>query len=552
MNRKNIIILLGVFVLLYFGTIWFRPLYTPDETRYAEMARELIVHHDWVVPKLNNLKYFEKPIMGHWLNALSLVTFGQNVFAVRFASALSVLLSAAFLFWLVARVRSVAFAGLSCVVYLTSAIVFGVGTYSVLDSFLSLYIAATLGAFYLAWRRNKFDWQKIALLALAGIACGGAFLVKGFLAFAIPGLTILAFLIWEKRWKDIFILPWIPLLFVIITAGPWSYLVYKRAPDFWSYFFFVEHWQRFAADVESQHPEPFWYFIPVIIGGALPWILLLPGILKGYRKKWKEAFSEPLMKYMACWLVFPFILFSASSGKLATYILPCFPAVAVLLAWGLERYFSQNEFKWFDWTVKILAGVLVFGVFGIAVAEIIYFAGLVPKSLYMRGEIFKWLLASFTLLIWAAFLLKAWRQKEGFVKFGWFTAATLTAMFAFHFIVPGVIENKKAPCPWLAQFKDRITPETIVVSYKNLASSVCWEFKRDNVYIYHKGGELTYGLKHAKTDRLLDQAEIKAMIDNPANHVVVIMNSKKRAAELPTPQFRDKENGMYFQEYNAK
>ncbi|MCP3964864.1 MAG: phospholipid carrier-dependent glycosyltransferase [Lentisphaerae bacterium] len=552
MNRKNIIILLGVFVLLYFGTLWFRPLFTPDEPRYAEIARELILHNDWVVPKLNNLKYFEKPIMGHWLNALSMVTFGENVFAVRFASALSVLLSAAFLFWLIAKARSTAFAGISCVVYLTSSIVFGVGTYSVLDSFLSLFITATLGSFYLACLRKKFDWQKAALLALAGIACGGAFLAKGFLAFAIPGVTILAFLIWEKRWKDIFILPWIPLFFVIISAGPWSYLVYKRAPDFWNYFFIVEHWQRFSADVESQHPEAFWYFIPVILGGALPWILLLPGIIKGYSKKWKTAFSDPLMKYMACWLVFPFILFSASSGKLATYILPCFPAIAVLLTWGLVRYLEQKEFKWFDWTVRILAGILAFCAFVIAVAEILYFANIVPKSLYMRGEEFKWLLATFALLIWAAMLMKAWRQKDGYGKFGYFTAGTIAVMFAFHFIVPGIIENKKAPCPLLEQYKDKVTPDTIVVSYKNLASSVCWAFKRDNVYIYHKGGELTYGLERAGVDRLLDNAELRALIANPKNHVVVIMNSKKRASELPPAQFKKKENGIYFQEYNSK
>ena len=560
MNKKSFVILAGVFALLYIGTLSFRPLYTPDEPRYAEIARELIIHNDWVVPKLNNLAYFEKPIMGHWLNALSLKAFGENVFAVRFSSAFLALLTALMLGWFVRRFADRRLAFMTSTIYLTSALVFGVGTYAVLDSPLNFFLSGTLIAFFCASERKKWDHAKIGYLALAGIFCGGAFLTKGFLAFAFPGSVILIFLLWQKRWKSIFTLPWIPLIMLILTVAPWVILVHLRDGDFWHYFFWVEHIQRFTGEKasaqilgSSQHKQGWWFFIPVILLGALPWIFLLPQIVKGYGSKCKEFFKKPLLTYAVCWVVFPFLLCSASSGKLITYILPCFPGVAILIAFGLNEYIKAGKFKGLDLSLKIFCYILYIALTAIAVVQILFSRNIIKWSLYNSEENYKFVIAATALILCARLLQLALKRKDAYLKFGCFAFGTIIVMFAFHLVIPDFIEKRKAPLAQLEQFKARVNDKTVLVSYKNLISSVCWTFKRDDVYLYHKAGELTYGLSRKDSvHRLLKKEDFLKMIKNPSNDIMIIMDSKKHRKTLPDFENSYWWNGIFIKEYNKK
>jgi 4-amino-4-deoxy-L-arabinose transferase len=553
-NKKLFFIIVGVFALLYIGTLSFRPLYTPDEPRYAEIARELIVHNDWVVPKLNNLVYFEKPIMGHWLNALSLKAFGENNFAVRFSSAFLALLTALMLGWFVRRFSDKRLAFMTSTIYLTSALVFGVGTYAVLDTPLNFFLTGTLIAFFCASEHKKWGHAKIGYLVMAGAFCGGAFLTKGFLAFAFPGCIILTFLLWQKRWKSIFTLPWIPLVLVLLTAAPWAIMIYQRDGDFWNYFFWVEHVERFIGEKSSQHPAGWWFFIPVILAGSLPWMFLLPQIIKGYGSKYKDFFKEPLLRYAACWVVFPFLLCSASSGKLITYILPCFPGIAILTAFGLNKYFKAGKLKDFDLTLKILCYAVYIVVTAIAVVQMLSSREIIKRGLYGADENYKWAIAATAIIIFASLLRIAIKRKDPYVKFGYFAAGTVAVMFAFHLVVPDLIESKKAPVPQLAKFKNKVNDKTILVSYKNLISSVCWTFKRDDVYLYQKGGELEYGLERKDSEhRLLEEDDFLKMIKNPANNIIIIMDSRKRRkTTLPGFKYGILENNVFVKEYRKK
>ena len=561
MNKKLFLILAGIFILLYIGTLSFRPLYTPDEPRYAEIARELITHNDWVVPKLNNLVYFEKPIMGHWLNALSLEVFGENNFAVRFSSGFLALLTALMLGWFVRRLADERLAFMTVTIYLTSALVFGIGTYAVLDTPLNFFLTGTLIAFFCAYEHKKWGYAKIGYLALAGAFCGGAFLTKGFLAFAFPGTIILAFLIWQKRWKSIFSLPWIPLVLVVLTAAPWAIMVHQRDSDFWHYFFWVEHVERFTggsaselAAASSQHPEPFWFFIPVILGGAIPWIFLLPQVIKGYGSKYKDFFKQPLLRYAACWVVFPFLLCSASSGKLITYILPCFPGIAILLAFGINEYFKAGKFKDFDLTLKIFCYAVYIAVTAVAVIQTLATQDIIKWSLYGSDEKYKWAIAAAALVILASLLRIAVKRKDAYVKFGYLALGTVVVMLVFHLVVPGFVESKKAPVPQLAKFKNRVNDETVLVSYKNLISSVCWTFKRDNVFLFQKGGELEYGLGRKDSKyRLLSDEDFMKMSKNPEKDIVIIMDARRRRkVELPGFESGILGNHVFFKEYRKK
>jgi 4-amino-4-deoxy-L-arabinose transferase-like glycosyltransferase len=107
-----------------------------------------------------------------------------------------------------------------------------------------------------------------------------------------------------------------------------------REPGYWHYFFWVEHIQRFLSPDKAQHPQPFWFYVPILLGGAMPWTPLAGPIIVGLRH---VGTKDPMVRLAVCWLVMPLALFSASSGRLGTYILPCFPPLAFLIAIGLTE-----------------------------------------------------------------------------------------------------------------------------------------------------------------------------------------------------------------------
>ena len=209
MNKTTIGLIL-VFVLAYMLPRGSRSLVTPDETRYGEIAREMNASGDYVVPRLNGLRYFEKPAGGHFLNAMSMKVFGDTRFGVRFASAAMVGLAAFALFMLVRRELDEETAALATLIYLTSVLVQGLGTFSALDSMVSGFITLCLCFFYRA-ATEEHARRKVGQLLLMGLFAGWAFLVKGFLAFAVPVLVIVPFLLWSKQWKRLFTLPWLPI-----------------------------------------------------------------------------------------------------------------------------------------------------------------------------------------------------------------------------------------------------------------------------------------------------------------------------------------------------
>ena len=148
---------------------------------------------------------------------------------------------------------------------------------------------------------------------------------------------------------------------------------------------------------------------------------------------------------------------------------------------------------------------------------------------------------------------KQLNAKTAYEKFGYLVFAAIIIMFAFHMIIPGSIENRKAPVAQLKRFKDKINDQRTLVSYKNLISSVCWTFKRDDVYLYHKAGELTYGLNREDSKhRLLKEADFLKMIKNPVNDIMIIMNSDKRRKALPDFESGYWENEVFVKEYNKK
>lgn len=219
---KKMIVCLGlVFLILYILPLGKRPMIIPDETRYAEIPREMIASGNWVVPYFDGLRYFEKPVMGYWLNALSMKVFGDNAFAVRFPSAVSAGLTALMIFLCLGRfMHNPTLGFMAAGIYLTCLEVFCVGVFSVLDSVVSLFLCAALALFYLAWTRRESLKEYMVYLLFSGVFCGLACHTKGFLAIIVPAIVIVPFVLWEKEGRQLLIMPWIPLITAVLVVLP--------------------------------------------------------------------------------------------------------------------------------------------------------------------------------------------------------------------------------------------------------------------------------------------------------------------------------------------
>lgn len=533
------LLLVTVFLFLYIVPLGVRPLLVPDECRYAEISREMVQSGDYVVPHLTGLRYFEKPVLGYWLNAASLKLFGENEFAVRFASAAATGLSALLLLLLVRRFAGGNFAGISAaMIFLTCFEVLGVGVFSVIDSMLGFFITAGMVCFFYAYSTFNMMWRKTAFLVFCGFFWGCAFLTKGFIALVIPVVAIMPFLIWEKNWKAILRAPWVPLIAFVLTVLPWAILIWQREPDFWHYFFWEEHVKRFVGE-NAQHKESFFYFFMFFPLAAMPWSFLTPTAWKGF----KNNIEKPIVKFAICWFLFPFLFFSFSKGKLLTYILPCFVPFALMLAIGFT---NRNDPKTdTDFKAGALVAMAFFMILAVSlsifmVADFSFF-----KSYAFNGN--GWIVnlsLLVCLLVMGIAIVSSGMRKKVIL----YAIAPLVFMFCANFAYPDIVIRKQAPGNFLMRHSDKNRPDTILVADLKPLQAVCWFYKRDDVYLIGAAGELSYGLQYEDASyRYLDVEKLNELIIQNHGRVVLVAewdHFKKWQPELPVPQFLD-QNGEF-------
>lgn len=527
------------FILVYLLPLGVRPLFIPDEVRYAEIAREMITRGDWVVPHLNGLDYFEKPILGHWVHAISQLLFGETRFAVRFPSVLSSGLIALLLVWfgnISSRVNTQKTLGpLTALIFLSTLAVAGIGTFAVLDSLLALFLTLTLVAFFQATESEKSSRQEKLWLTIAGVGCGLAFLTKGFLALAIPILVAVPYLLWQKRWRDLLRMAWLPLLVAFLVALPWSLWVHQRAPDFWNFFFWHEHVKRFFSD-HAQHSRPAWFFVALLPLMAIPWSFQLGSLWQGARLRVEYSSKEQaILRFALCWLIFPLLFFSVSRGKLLTYILPCFPAIAVLISIWLDRYLTSGKQKSFNVGALLAAGFFSLILIALPVVQIVGIEGLVPYS-----TVLPWLGGSVALLLTIGLFVLSYRNPHGWQKLVLFALAPLPFLAFAPNLMPDLTLAKKAPVAFFAAAYKQIEPGGYVIAAGNVVRAANWGLKRDDIYLLSGSGELTYGLSQPDgAGRLLDFAEVSQFIALHPGKVLLFAKQKdykKWVDKLPQPQ----------------
>jgi 4-amino-4-deoxy-L-arabinose transferase len=506
----------------------------------------MLVSGDWVVPHLNGMRYFEKPPLGYWLNAAAMWLLGENAFAIRLSSALAAGLTAwLLLVWARRFSDDEAVPLLAAAVFLLSFEVFAVGTFCVLDSLLSLFVTAAMVAFYFACQQEAAR-SKVILLVLAGLACGLAFLTKGFLALVIPVLVIVPFSLWQGSFKLMLRTAWIALIPAVLVVLPWAIMIHRREPDFWHYFFWIEHVNRFLAADGGQHPEPFWFYVPMLLGGAMPWTPLAGPIVVGLRhSNWKH----PMMRLALCWLALPFLFFSACSGKLGTYILPCFPPLAFLIAVGTLRSLRKGDLKGF---ARGAAVILVIS--GVCLLALLTGLILMPEMSQAVG-LWKWSILAVGLLLWAVFSLASIHAQDLRRKLVLYSAGSVLFLFSWPIVSPAVLKTTKAPGAFLLANAARVCDTSVLVAENALTAATCWYYERDNIYILGRKGEYEYGLSYPDSAyRLLDVEGLKAIIaqQEEGDHVVLVTKARYYAElkkQLPAPSCEQIHGGIAWIEY---
>uniref|UniRef100_UPI002589FF63 phospholipid carrier-dependent glycosyltransferase n=1 Tax=Pseudomonas sp. TaxID=306 RepID=UPI002589FF63 len=201
--RWTLPVLLLAFGLFYLLPLPFHGLWIPDETRYAQMSQEMLLTGKWAAPHFMGLRYFEKPAAGYWLIAIGQALFGQNLFGVRLASALSLGLSAVLAYWVANRLWGERRKSVICaVLYMSFGLVAGQAGYANLDPQFTLWVNLSLVALWLAID-SRTPRERLLSWGLLGVACGMGFMTKGFLAWVFPVLIALPWMIWQKRFGEL-------------------------------------------------------------------------------------------------------------------------------------------------------------------------------------------------------------------------------------------------------------------------------------------------------------------------------------------------------------
>jgi len=331
MTNKNLLILLAVIAVIWFSNLEYRTLVKPDEGRYAEIPREMVASGDWTTPRLNELKYFEKPPLQYWATATAYTLFGEHQWTSRLWTGLTGFAGILLVWFAGVRLFGREAAGYAALLLSSSLLYVLMAHINTLDMGVTFFI--TLGIFGLLLGQAQSDEKKRRnwmLVAWAGMAL--AVMSKGLMGIILPGTAVFIYCMVQRDFSVLKRMHWLPGLavFFAITA-PWFYLVMKANPEFFERFFIYEHYTRFTTKDLGRY-QPWYYFIPILLAGALPWtVTMFDSMWRTVRNSTLPAQMFNSQRFLLIWAVFIYVFFSISGSKLPSYLLPMFPVLVLLM-----------------------------------------------------------------------------------------------------------------------------------------------------------------------------------------------------------------------------
>jgi len=322
-------------LILYIAILGIMPQMEPDETRYSLIASAMNESGNYVTPHIKHTIYLEKPPLVSWMTAAAFKVFGERDFAARLFTALCAWGSILLTFFIGRRFRDEKTGLYAAAVLTISAFPFILGRINILDTPLSFFMCLSIWMGYLFVKKGQKRY-----LYLTYLVCALAFLTKGLIGVVFPAAILFLWLCWTKQWRQILkmISPVGIAIFLVIVC-PWLYLAQKENEDFLWFFFVREHFLRFTTKMHGK-TEPFYYFLPIIIGGVLPWSVFL---IRAWQPKairqW--LFQKDENKLLVVWFLFIFLFYTVSSSKLAPYMAPVFLPLA-LFAGSIFRNYEEE------------------------------------------------------------------------------------------------------------------------------------------------------------------------------------------------------------------
>ena len=465
----------------WFATLQLRPLLDPDEGRYAEIPREMLATGDWVTPRLDGLKYFEKPPLQYWTTAAAYSAFGLSEWTARLWTVGLAFLCLPMVFAWGCRLYGVRAGLVALAALATSPYFVLVGHLNLLDPGFTLWLTAAVFAFTIAQNAPTGSPGQRRWMIATWIAAALAVLSKGIVVGVLALLTLILYSLLERDWR-----PWRRLhlalgvpLFLLITA-PWFVAVSRRNPEFPQFFFIHEHFARFLTTVH-QRAEPWWYFLPLVLFGVLPWVRFVPGLA---RRAWFDpglSVQFRPQKFLLIFAAVTLVFFSLSGSKLAPYVLPMMPVLAALA--GVHCASRPQLLRHAGWfTASVLMGMAV----ALCVFSVLHAGTLTRETVvWTSGAAFAGLLTTAGVMSWPAAV-----QARPVVILGALSVLGWQCLLSAYTATPPLRTAKEL----VSVASEAIRPETALYSVGQYRHSVSVYLRRTMILVGYTG-ELEFGVQ---------------------------------------------------------
>lgn len=375
----------GVFYAAFMGT---HALFTPDEGRYSEVAREMVATHDYITPRLDGVAFLDKPALYYWLQASAIHLFGLKEWALRFWPALMGVFGSLMLY-LAGRTLFNRRAGLTAsAIIATSPLYYGAAHYANLDLEVGVLISSSLLFFIMSMQFEFPSYQRSFLVLSAFLFAGFAALTKGLIGIVFPIMIIGAWVLILNRWnilKKIHL--FLGLLLFSAVCVPWYVMVQKHNPEFLHFFFVTQQFSRFLTHGDYNNKAALWFYVPVLLMGIFPWtIFVFQSLYQTSKNFFKNRQQHSNELFLLLWFFIIFIFFSIPQSKTVGYIIPVFPPLALMIGKYLDSIWqNQKNIKWVLFLFILLSGFTAFGFFAAPLIHSLQISKNLIPYLYMMG-----------------------------------------------------------------------------------------------------------------------------------------------------------------------
>lgn len=508
--------------VLWFGMLGQRDLFDTDEGRYAGIPAAMVDSGDWLTPRLNDFKYFEKPVLQYWGTAAAFTLLGKSNASARLWPALLGFSAALFSMLVAFRLyggRAAIYTFLLAISYLM-VVVFG--HYLTLDMALSAFVVMGIGSLVMAQsgRNNESLTRNWMLAGWAALAL--AALTKGLVAIVLPAATVVVYSLWQRDWglwKKLHLFKGV-LLFLLLTA-PWFIAVSVVNPEFAEFFFIREHFDRYTSGVHNRE-GPVYYFLPVLLLGVSPWLItsLRALVSPGFTLRSDRPGTFDPERFMWTFIVVTFCFFSLAQSKLPGYILPILPMIAVISG---GQIVSRGQVRADRWVMLFLALLILAGAFN---ADRLAGGDFTP---WQWESFAPWLMGS-GLLFLLAFTAMSVRKPGRLPAFAGAAVASLAAVLLIMTGANSLSESRSSRV--IADVIERSLPDGApVFSFRYVPESGVFYMGRP-VTLVEFEGEMAMGIRLEPGKDIKTQDEFLAIWQNLDQAALVLKVSRREQLKL--------------------